>query len=394
MAIKAHAKPLRAVEREAGKPSGSEYRPVGQMRVREWQEMRNPAQIGRWQALAQCAIQPNPFYEHWFLLPSLAAHDGGGQVKLLCLEVDGQLAGMMPIRRQSSYYGYPLPHIRNWLHSNAFCGQPLIAPGVEVLFWREMLKWCDAQAGSGLFLHLTHMPTCGVQHQALKLLLSSQERPAATVAREERAMLATRLSAESYLEKSLSQKKRKEFRRQRRRLGEEGDLQVVCSRDGEDVANWAEQFLQLELGGWKGEAGSALACDSANAAMFRQVLEGAAQEGKLERLTLNLNDKPIAMLATLLSAPGAFSFKTAFDEQFSRFSPGVLLQLENLALAEDPDIDWVDSCAVEDHKMIDHLWREKRPMACHSIGIGGALRRSIFEKLVKRETGMPAGGII
>ena len=70
----------------------------------------------------------------------------------------------------------------------------------------------------------------------------------------------------------------------------------------------------------------------------------------------------IAMLATFLTPPGAFSYKTAFDERYARFSPGVLLQRENLAILQRDGIAWTDSCAAADHPMIDHIWRERLPL--------------------------------
>ena len=62
------------------------------------------------------------------------------------------------------------------------------------------------------------------------------------------------------------------------------------------------------------------------------------------------------LLVNLRSGEGVFSFKTAFDEAFSRFSPGVLLQIENYALLDRPGLAWADSCAAPDHPMIDSLW--------------------------------------
>jgi hypothetical protein len=121
-------------------------------------------------------------------------------------------------------------------------------------------------------------------------------------------------------------------------------------------------------------------------------MEGAARRGRLERLTLTLDARPLAMLATFQAPPGAFSYKTAFDERFARFSPGVLLQRENLAVLERQDIAWSDSCASADHPMIDHLWRERRPIGRLSIAIGGRLRRSVFRQFVRAETARnPAG---
>ena len=108
-------------------------------------------------------------------------------------------------------------------------------------------------------------------------------------------------------------------------------------------------------------------------------------DGRLERLSLTLDGRPLAMLATFLSPPGAFSYKTAFAEDFARFSPGVLLQRENLAILERPEIAWTDSCAQADHPMIDHLWRERRTVGRLSIAIGGPLRRAAFHRFVRAE---------
>jgi hypothetical protein len=113
----------------------------------------------------------------------------------------------------------------------------------------------------------------------------------------------------------------------------------------------------------------------------------------VECLSLLFDGRDIAMLASFVTPPGAYSFKTTFDEDFGRFSPGVLLQCENLAMLARPEVAWTDSCAVQDHAMIDHIWRERRPIARHSIAIGGAARRKLFTLLSRRETGHAPGGI-
>src|SRR5690606_27816046 len=154
----------------------------------------------------------------------------------------------------------------------------------------------------------------------------------------------------------------------------------------EDLEVWTEEFLALERAGWKGEAGSALACDARTARLFREALAGAAQRGRVERLAIRLDGRPLAMLATFLSPPDAFAFKTAFDETYARFSPGVLLQRENLAILSHTDIAWTDSCAAQDHPMIDHFWRERRTVARRNIAIGGKARRLLFRALAARET--------
>lgn len=356
-----------------------------------WAEFSQSMAVQEWDALSQAAADPNPFYESWYLLPSLRAFDPAGDVTLLTLTANGRLTGLLPICRESHYYGHRLPHWRNWGHANCFLGQPLVARGHERAFWRELLSWADAQGGLELFLHLAHLPQDGALHAALRSELG--KRPAATVLSEERALLASDLAPEAYLEASLNGKKRKELRRQHRRFGEEGALTVERLDDAQGVDEWVQEFLALEGRGWKGAAGSALACDPRNVDLFVEALIGAAKRNRLERLALRLDGRPIAMLASFLTPPGAYSFKTAFDEDFARFSPGVLLQIENLAMLSRPDIAWVDSCAAEDHPMIDHFWRERRIVARHSIGIGGALRTALFALIVRKETGSAPRGI-
>lgn len=330
------------------------------------------------------AGEPNPFLERWYLLPALSAM-GASDVRLLCFRVEGALAGLMPLTASRRYYGRPLPHLAAWTHPNAFLGAPLVARGMERAFWQALLAHADAGAGSGLFLHLAQIPLAGRLTDALRDVLARQKRPHGLVWREERAALASDLSPEAYLETAMSGKKRKELRRQHTRLSELGALTMERLRDDRGLADWIEDFLKLEQAGWKGAAGSALACASGTADLFRQALQGAAQAGRLERLALRLDGRPIAMLASFLTPPMAFSYKTAFDEHFARFSPGVLLQRDNLAILTDPAIAMTDSCASADHPMIDHIWRERRAVGHVSIGIGGAVRRGLFGQVLKRE---------
>ncbi len=206
-------------------------------------------------------------------------------------------------------------------------------------------------------------------------------------------MLASSLAPSTYFEESLSGKKRKELRRQATRLAELGEVRFERRRDDHRLARWTEDFLTLEHSGWKGTAGSALASHQDTTRMFKEALSGAAAQGKLERLTLTLNNEPIAMLVNFLTPPGAYSYKTAFDERYARYSPGVLVQRENLDLLEHAEVRWCDSCASADHPMIDHIWRERRPVGRISIAIGGRLRRGIFAQWLKAELGRNPAGI-
>lgn len=349
--------------------------------------------IAAWDALALCAAEPNPFYESWYLLPALRAFDPRGQIRMLRFDAGGDLAGVLPIVRQSRYYRWPIPNIAGWMHGNCFLGAPLVAAGLERAFWQALLDWADRHAGLGLFLHLSGMPTAGPLYDALAEVLARQPRPAGIVHHEERAMLASTETSETYFEAALSGKKRKELRRQLARLSELGEVSFARDLGSDGLEYWVEDFLKLEHAGWKGISGSALAAVPETRRLFHEALAGAAARGRLERLSLSLDDTPIAMLATFLTPPGSFSFKTAFDERYARYSPGVLIQLKNLEVLDRPGIAWSDSCAAADHPMIDHLWRERRAIGRLSIAIGGPARRAFFGRLLRKELGERPTGL-
>ncbi len=350
----------------------------------------SPAFAAEWDALTARVGDPNPFYERWALMPSLELSDRASEVEIVAVRSCGDLIGLLPLARSTSNYGHPLPHVRSWLHANLFCAVPPIATGFEGEFWIGALSWLDSEARGVLFAHFPALPADSTCLAALRRVTHAQHRPAAIVHRGERALLASRLSPEAYFEQSLSGKKRKELRRQHTRLAELGALRFERREDAVGVAGWADAFLALEAAGWKGRAGSALASTPATAAFFRRALAGAAEAGRLERLTLSLDGRPIAMLANFITPPGAYSFKTAFDEDYARFSPGVLLQRENLALLARDGIEWADSCAAADHPMIERIWREKREIVHVSVAIGGKIRRALGAAILRAETGTAA----
>ena len=359
--------------------------PVVTVRALDWPCCAAPSVLHSWNALALYAVEPNPFHESWYLLPALRALDPGEKVRFLLFEVGDILIGMLPVAREPRYYGRRIAHLAGWSHPNCFLGAPLVAHGFERAFWRSLLDWADRKPGKALFLHLTGLPLDGPLHQALSEVAAETGRPAGLVFREERAMLAAGKTPEEYFTAALSGKKRKELRRQLNRLSEQGQVNFARQADSDGLDEWLDHFLALEASGWKGEAGSALAQRETTAALFRQSLEGAAAHGRLERLSLTLDGAPIAMLANFITAPGAFSFKTTYDEAYARFSPGVLLQCENLLMLDRADIAWTDSCAAEGHPMIDHIWRERRTLGRISVAIGGKLRRGLFARLLKFE---------
>ncbi len=337
--------------------------------------------VGAWTELAERASEPNIFYEHWFLRPSLDRFDHHPDLQLFLLwsgePGHSQLLGLVPLGVVSRFGRLPVPHVENWMHHNCFLGTPLVRQGSEQIFWGALLAALDAGDWPG-FLHINGMTIGGPLDRSLRAVCGDQERRCDLVHSEARALLEGQCTAEQYSQTKIRKKKRKELLRKRRRLAETGELRFSRHRDMENLDNWLDEFLALERKGWKGQEGSALDCSDATREFFRSAMPGAAQSGQLERRDMRLDGQPIAMLINFRSGRGAFGFKTAFDEEYSRYSPGVLLQIENLDCLNSETLDWVDSCACEGHPMIDGLWVDRRHIGRFSIELKGLSRSTSF----------------
>lgn len=334
-----------------------------------------------WSDLAMNASEPNVFLEPWFLEPGLANFCTDPDQHLFLLWAGepshSQLLGLFPIGVTSRFGRWRVTHIQNWLHHNSFLGTPLVRQNFEDRFWMALLGHLDNIKWPG-FLHVNGITMGGTLDQSMRRVCASQGRRCDLVAEEARALLKSDLEPEAYYSATVRGKKRKELRRQANRLSELGDVQFTQHNDDVNLDFWTKEFLDLESNGWKGKNGSALNCSPNTRAFFVDVLRGAAVVGQLERHDVRLDGKPIAMLVNFLSSPGSFSFKTTFDESYARFSPGVLLQHENLNILKNPDIQWMDSCAAEGHPMIDSLWSGRRYIGRFSIELSGIARKAMF----------------
>lgn len=362
--------------------AGGEAAALVRLSVRERIIDAVPADLrDEWTALADHASEPNAFAEPWFVGPSLA-HLRDEKVRLLEVRDQDRLIGVAMFGVERGYARLPLAYVQNWRHHHVFLGAPLVAAGREADYWRALLDHLDAARWAPNFLHLHGL----VEDGPLLAALRATGRSCAVVHREIRAALASDLSPTAYYETVVRKKKRKELARLRNRLAELGALTTRRLTPEDDLTPWCDAFLRLEADGWKGKEGSALACTPATEAFFREAVAGARAAGRLELLALELDGRPIAMLVNFVTPPGSFSFKTTFDEAYARFSPGVLLQIENLDILDDPRIAWMDSCASADHPMIDSLWAERRAIVRVTVPLKGLRRRLAHDTVRGLET--------
>lgn len=315
-----------------------------------------------WQALAARAVEPNPFYEPWFLLPALAA-DGAPGLECLLVRIDGVLAGLFPFTRLARYKGLPVSTLSSWRHSSSLLCTPLLHSAFADACLDALLAWMAKDAQSASAVEWRYLPAdgpfCGALADALRragsmvLATESFARP----------LLRKDANAEQYLRSVLSRESRKALRRKEKRLQEHGEVLRVALRPGEPAKPWIEQFLALEASGWKGRAGSALACTGSGIVFATRMLEEAHRRGRLQIHGIDCGDRPVARCINLLAGKSAYAYRTAYDEAYGECSPGVLAELDSIrefhALA---DAELMDSITDPHNALMNRLWKDRRTM--------------------------------
>jgi CelD/BcsL family acetyltransferase involved in cellulose biosynthesis len=224
-------------------------------------------------------------------------------------------------------------------------------------------------------------PTC----QALLRVLERRGSAPCVFERSRRPKLASELDGKAYLEKALSGSTRKKLRQHRRRLSEKGSLTSVIVSDAAAVRGALEEFLALEASGWKGQQGTALLSNKADAAFMRSAVGALADLGRASIHSLYLDGKPVSMQIVARSGAAAFTWKTTYNEAFQEFSPGTLL-LEDYTAAflADRSIACVDSCSFDDTGFMA-AWSER--IAIVNLWIdarhGGSLAFHMLSRLQK-----------
>jgi len=309
--------------------------------------------VAAWDDLAANAIEPNPFYESWLLRPALEFLADGRDIQLVTVWADGKLGALLPMHRQRQYKGLPVSTVRSWRHRHCMLCTPLVRTDGAASHVAALVEWLR---GAASVVELDYLPADGPVYRLLADLL-----PGAVVSEGyERALFRRAKDADTYIATAVPSRDRQEVRRRERRLGESGKVAHVTLRAGDSIERWLDDLMRLEAGGWKGKQGSALASTEANRRFATEIFTAAFRRGRLHMVGLDLDGKPLARCSTILGGGGGYAFKTAYDEAFSRFSPGVIIELDRIrALHEQPEVQWLDSFTSPGNVVLNRLWNQR-----------------------------------
>jgi CelD/BcsL family acetyltransferase involved in cellulose biosynthesis len=285
---------------------------------------------------------------------AISAHVAGSTLVQVPASGLPRLSGLLQRKR------WPVAYYDSWLTALTPTGLPAagLPPRAE-----DALALLDSTEAPILFRNMR------LEHPVAQALLAAASQQK-TIKSWQRAALNLSGSFDDWLMQNFDQKRRKELKRLRARLGEQGQLQSVELESGGDVGPFLEAFLTLEAKGWKGQRGTAVANDTKMKQGFAAGLTAMHCNGRLKFWQINLDGRPIASLFALVDDGEATLGKIAHDEDFAKYSPGVLIILDATAtLMGQQELRLADSNAMPNHPMIDRIWRDR--ITCADILLAG-----------------------
>jgi len=322
--------------------------------------------------LSKRALMPNLVHDAAILAPALEYLDKKAQSPnvILAWQHLGQeaqtdpknkrLVGWLVVQRNCAIPAIGPAYLKNWHHLQSYMGHPVVDRDTADKALSALFENALTQPGASGRLMMSNVPGAGPMYDAILRVTSDNDLLIREIGRHQRAAMVCAFDGDAYLKLALSGKKRKEYRRLKNRLSDRGCLKFETFREEDDISSWIDDFLELEGAGWKGRKQTAFNNRQDWAAFLQASSASLVENGHFKIWRLSLDNKVIAITFAHHVKHRAWLNKITYDENYARYSPGVLLMLEvTKALGNDPMITEVDSLATPDHPMINRLWRQK-----------------------------------
>jgi len=287
--------------------------------------------IGRisaeWTLLSNEGASSAPFFRpEWF---TTFVRNFEKKVDIVTVRLDGKLSAVLPLsKKRGTLHGLPVRKLQSvfnlntqrfdLIHGNETTNRREIVqaiwrtiretPGWDVLEFRLVKR--DSWLGDVLELAEKENYLTGVWQM--------DSAPFITLPRSDDKQQAI---ADFF--KGSRKHLRQELDRRLRRLRELGSVEFVVSTEA--TPEVMQTYFDLESKGWKGRGGTAVTDDPLVAQMHREFASEVADRRSLFIYQLKLDGRTIAMSLNIRYGDETIHWKTSYDEEFSRYSPGNLL---------------------------------------------------------------------
>jgi len=320
-----------------------------------------------WEKLSRNAVEENPYYSPIFMRAALENLEANSNLKALAVYKGETLVGFCPFIIDKWRWLGACSLNRAWINPYS----TLTIPLVDHRYPREVVTaLLSAMGEHGAYRNFWLFDNFNLEGPVGTFFSNGfqTESLASEKFNEfDRPVLNQGSTFGQHMLDHVSKKRRKNLKRSRDKLSERGKVELRSFTTGPELKAAVEDFLAMEASGWKGQQGTALACNKNSLTFARKAFGGTGGKSITRADVLYLDEFPIAVSLSIYTGRTAFTLKCAYDETYRSYSPGLLLEL---AIIEDFfETRWVerlDSAVTTTGHVIQSLWN-------NSIRVGDLL---------------------
>ena len=288
-----------------------------------------------WDELADRSLSNNPFFERWCLGPAFDALSVANPVYLVGVFRDQKLIVLFPIERIGKIPG--LRRLAVWNHPEFFKTDPLYS---EILDFKKIFVRL-AQRFNAVWIELSKHQSqiFDLEKQQFHIYQKNSSRP---------VIKADGISDLSNVGKG---KVRRENKRIVNKLEKSFNTRFVKV---DDIEEGFTRYLQIENSGWKGRACSSIVRRKDALNYYLKIMRRS--QNHIEIYELWADEKCIASCIRYRNKDFLYDVKTTYDEAFSQYYPGRVLEIKCLEWLSSQEFTLLDSCTSPKNQLINRLW--------------------------------------
>jgi CelD/BcsL family acetyltransferase involved in cellulose biosynthesis len=275
-----------------------------------------------WRDLCAQAVDDQPFYRPEWIRAHIRTFTPGARVRLVTARIDRSLLLVLPLLEEKSTFNkIPVRKLRAPVNCHGGRFDAVIRSGPEGdaalrATWEylkelgdcDLLQFPDTPAGSTVGRLAEIARTDGFR------VLSVADRPNPYIPVPQDPELLSKMPANSKL--------RSQLRQARNRLAQQGELKFDRVQTADRKA--LDRFYQLEVRGWKGQAGTAI-LRNGSLAFYEEMARASAHFGYFSLFMLEWKGELLAGHFGFTYGDKCYSPIVTYNEKFRQYAPGHLI---------------------------------------------------------------------
>lgn len=356
-----------------------------------------PRDAEAWIALTSRAIDPHPFLDPRYLLPSVRHREQARDMGIVLVEDGADLLGVIGVTRESRIGGLPIAtastggaFMTRWAGRH----HPLVDENRAPEVIETLLTGMRGHPVPGL-LELSRFPSEGPLADALRQAAAAARTPLLERVREQRVIARPwppiensspgdpSIEAITLALPHRSSSTMRKLRREARTLSSAAGAPLVV-RDRSADPQASADFLDLEAAGWKGGAdrGGEGFRRTGHADWFLEVTAAFRDSGLLAMHELSAGDETLHLAVNLRSPRAEFGFVDTFSPPYAQHRAGVIGRVAELnRILARPDTEYFDPCLAPQFAESEKLYPDARTQSNIVVAHGGASARAMLRAL-------------